>query len=213
VSRDGANALAYRNLGALYDSTGNTDAAIASYNQAIAKGDKDEGTFFNRGLAYLGKGDRFRAAKDFEYVSTNATDDRLRNAAQSRLKKLDPGIPPKAQGEGINVCLQYQDQKDDTVMTSLVEALRKRGFKVGRQELVSPREAATTGDVRFFEQNKAQAAEVRKIVEDGLALEGFPLQLDSLPPDTRRFKGSHFCGVEVWLPPLSKSGRYVSSAK
>jgi tetratricopeptide (TPR) repeat protein len=209
VSRDPKNVLAYRNLGILYDSTGNTDAAIDSYVKAIAGGDKDEGTYFNRGLAYVGKGERSQAVADFEHVFQNTTDDRLRSAAQAQLSKLGYESPTKAQGEGTRVYLQYQDPKDAEWMKYLAYALKKHGFEIGREELVSPK-AETTGDARyFFARDKASAAEVQKIVEDELARAGFPLQLDLLSRDAKSFQGSRPGRIEVWLPPLSKSTRYV----
>lgn len=219
VSRDGNNALAYRNLGILYDSTGNTGAAIASYNQAIERGDKDEGTYFNRGLAYAGKGDRSRAAGDFEYVFKNATDDRLRSAAQAQLSKLGHEIPPKVRGEGISVYLQYQDREDAAPVSSLAQALEKRGFKIGGQELVPSNAMTTLGDVRYFsEQDKAQAAEVRKVIEDGLAQEGLPLhlrlsQLHAASLNGEEIKDRRPGRIEVRLPSLSKTARFLTLAK
>lgn len=55
-----------RNKGWLFYVGGNLDAAIACFDEAIRLNPNDAAAYFNRGLAYLKKGDEDKAAADFK---------------------------------------------------------------------------------------------------------------------------------------------------
>ena len=62
---DPKNALAYRNRGVVYVYKGDTDRAIADYNEAIRLDPKSAPAFRDRGIAYAYKRDNDRAIVDY----------------------------------------------------------------------------------------------------------------------------------------------------
>ena len=65
IRLDPKDALAFDNRGLAYAAKGDSDTAIADYNEAIRLDPKDALAFNNRGLAYAAKGDNDRAIADY----------------------------------------------------------------------------------------------------------------------------------------------------
>lgn len=196
----------YLNLANLYSASGNSGRAIECYTQAIKRGRDDPDTRFSRGLAYLARGSSLRARDDFRFAYENSTDENTRVAARAQLLKLGFEQDPAAQTPPPRVYLHYSDPADDSIVNAVAEALRKEGFDT---ELELIPKAPTAGDVRwFFLEDRISASAVQQIVEDRIAQEGYPLELEPLYRKPGKIGRSAKPGlVEVWLPPLATSAR------
>ena len=201
ITLDAQNPIAYFNRGVARDNSNLTDLAIADYSKALElKKDYTE-AYFNRGLAYQSKGNKEKARADFSQVVNLGTDVQTVQAARARLQQL--GTRPSARPEPAmaRVYLHYVNPADQRTLTQVTKMLSSKGYRVQGTELVTNR---TDGDVRYFHpEDEPQAAEVKRIVESGLAEQGVKLSLDLTALKAEDFPQAQPGSIEVWIPSLS----------
>jgi general secretion pathway protein A len=99
------------------------------------------------------------------------------------------------------VFVHTPEYADRPVVTQIAKALQAAGY-----ELPDPRIAngSTGGDVRFFfPGDRREANTIKFLIEAELRKRGFPISLQLLERDGRKFQHAAPGKIEVWLPPLS----------
>jgi general secretion pathway protein A len=98
------------------------------------------------------------------------------------------------------VFVHTPEYADRPVITQIAKALQAAGY-----ELPDPRIAngKTGGDVRFFfPDDRREANTIKFLIEAELRRHGFPISLQLLERDGRKFQHAAPGKIEVWLPPL-----------
>jgi general secretion pathway protein A len=104
---------------------------------------------------------------------------------------------------GAKVFLHTSKEGDRLVLKEIGDALRVKGYTIPETRLSSSR---TQGDVRFFfSQDRLDAEKVKSIVEAELGRLGYPISLEVLERDGKKFQFAAPGKIEVWIPPLPKS--------
>jgi tetratricopeptide (TPR) repeat protein/MinD-like ATPase involved in chromosome partitioning or flagellar assembly len=191
----------------------NSEQAINDYNKGLRDPSYDPKPYLDRGDAYKNTGKVQLAIADFERVIKLSQDkpeySKIKADASEQLRKL---APPTALYQGISqettkttptIYLHSRDQNDEAALKRIAVEIRKQSdYKVARGfQLVTQ---ATTGDVRYFHQeDEANAAKVKEIVERTLKARGVEKTLE-LKPFLRlgQIKDVPRGWIEVWLPPL-----------
>jgi hypothetical protein len=94
------------------------------------------------------------------------------------------------------------------VITQIAKTLQAAGY-----ELPAPRIAngKTRGDIRFFfPGDRREANTVKFLIEAELRKLGFPISLQLLERDGRKFQHAAPGKIEVWLPPLREQSTNAS---
>src|SRR4029434_1408883 len=105
---------------------------------------------------------------------------------------------------GTNVFLHTSDERDRSVLEEIGDALRVKGYTIPETRLSSSR---TQGDVRFFfAQDRRDAETVKSILESEFGRLGYRISLEVLERDGKQFQFAALGKIEVWIPPLPKSG-------
>jgi type II secretory pathway predicted ATPase ExeA len=113
-------------------------------------------------------------------------------------------VPQKNDQVSAKVYLHTSQQSDRLVVDEVGDALRVQGYTIPETRLSSSR---TQGDVRFFFSPDRQDAEkIKSIVELELRKLGYRISLDVLERDGKKFQFAALGKIEVWIPPLAKSG-------
>ena len=114
-------------------------------------------------------------------------------------------LPPlKTDQIGLKVFLHTSDERDRSVLEEIGDALRVKGYTIPETRLSSSR---TQGDIRFFfSQDRRDAESLKSIVELELRRLGYRISLDVLERDGNKFQFAAPGKIEVWIPPLPKSG-------
>ena len=100
------------------------------------------------------------------------------------------------------VFVHTPEHADRPVITQIAKTLQAAGY-----ELPDPRIAngKTRGDVRFFfPGDRREANTVKFLIEAELRKLGFPISLQLLERDGRKFQHAAPGKIEVWLPPLAE---------
>lgn len=190
------------------NSPGDLERALVDCNQAIKLDNLQPEAFVTRGDVYRLLSNRELALANYEKARALSTAAYNKNDIVS---EIDKGLrqlganPAEIQTTSISanprIGIHYQDEKDLPAIQAIARALSTGNqFQVaGKAELVTQ---PTTGDVRYFyDEDKAAAERVKKIVETALDEKKIEKTLDlrllkNLAP--RVPQG----WIEVWLPPL-----------
>ncbi|HWN44988.1 MAG TPA: tetratricopeptide repeat protein, partial [Thermoanaerobaculia bacterium] len=194
-------------LAALSADSGEPERAIKLYDQMIDQGMRDDTTYFNRGLIFVELRDSKKAISDFLQVLKLSESERTRTAARAQLTKLGYTEIPADAAKETRASLYFVDQADAPVADMVAKELAGEGVVI--DSLRRSPKAPHSGGIRFFfAEDRELAYQVLQRVGDSLAREGYPvdlvLQFEEKPPADAR-SGQ----VEVWLPALSKSARYI----
>lgn len=125
----------------------------------------------------------------------------LMASAFDPLTSFAPTTRETVQGSG-RVFVHTPEHADRPVITQIAKTLQAAGY-----ELPAPRIANgnTRGDVRFFfPGDRREANTVKFLIEAELRKLGFPISLQLLERDGRKFQHAAPGKIEVWLPPLAE---------
>ena len=99
------------------------------------------------------------------------------------------------------VFVHTPEYADRPVITQIAKALQAAGYELPDPRIANGR---TGGDVRFFfPGDRREANTVKFLIEAELRKRGFPISLQLLERDGRKFQHAAPGKIEVWLPPLS----------
>ena len=132
----------------------------------------------------------------------------LMASAFDPLPSLAPTGKETVRGNG-RIFVHTPEHADRPVITQITKALQAAGY-----ELPDPRiaDGRTGGDVRFFfSEDRREANTVKFLVESELRKRGFPISLQLLERDGRKFQHAAPGKIEVWLPPLPEQSRVNDS--
>lgn len=199
---------------------GDIERAIPECNQALKLNGYSPDAYFHRGEAYARQGKRELAIADYQksldLARGSENEKEILGKAPKALMELqaplrateNPPTPAKPR-----IYLHYVDAKDEATLAAVGKALAARpGFSVaGKASLVTQ---PTSGDIRYFyEEDRANAANVKQIVEQTLNDRRIELTLDlrSLKSLADRVpKG----WIEAWLPSLPQpTGKLVRPSR
>jgi hypothetical protein len=91
--------------------------------------------------------------------------------------------------------------QDGPVLKEVGKALQAAGYELPDTRIAAGK---TGGDVRFFfPDDRREANRIKSLVEAELRKQGFPVSLQLLERDGRRFQHAAPGKIEVWLPPLA----------
>jgi general secretion pathway protein A len=112
--------------------------------------------------------------------------------------------PVKTDQIGTKVFLHTSDERDRSVLEEIGDALRVKGYTIPETRFSLSR---TQGDIRFFfSQDRSDAESVKSIVESEFGRLGYRISLEVLERDGNKFQFAAPGKIEVWIPPLPKSG-------
>jgi hypothetical protein len=95
------------------------------------------------------------------------------------------------------------------MVTQIAKTLQAAGYELPEPRIANGR---TGGDVRFFfPSDRREANAVKFLVETELRKRGFPISLQLLERDGRKFQHAAPGKIEVWLPPLPEQSRMNDS--
>jgi hypothetical protein len=98
------------------------------------------------------------------------------------------------------VYVHVSQERDWPLLEEIGGALRDNGYSVPVTRYARGR---TRGDVRFFFlQDRREAERIKSVVESELGRRGYPMSLELLERDGRRFEFAAPGKIEVWLPAL-----------
>jgi hypothetical protein len=98
------------------------------------------------------------------------------------------------------VYVHVSQERDWLLLEDIGAALRDNGYSVPVTRYARER---TQGDVRcFFLQDRREAERIKSVVESELGRRGYPMSLELLERDGKRFEFAAPGKIEVWLPPL-----------
>ena len=124
----------------------------------------------------------------------------LMASAFDPLPSFAPTTRETAQGSA-RVFVHTPEQADRPVTTQVAKALQAAGYELPDPRIANGR---TGGDVRFFfSEDRREANTVKFLVEAELRKRGFPISLQLLERDGRKFQHAAPGKIEVWLPPLA----------
>lgn len=104
-----------------------------------------------------------------------------------------------AQLQGVRVSLQYNSEKNETLVNQLAQLLRKNGYYISN---VWVNRNQTKGDVRYFNpSDKSTGKDIENIVEQFLESNGITMDIALLYP--KQYEGKVRPGtIEIWLPEI-----------
>ena len=115
-----------------------------------------------------------------------------------------PSFAPPTRGTvrgSARVFVHTPEYADRPVITQIARALQTAGYELPDPRIANGR---TGGDVRFFfPGDRREANTVKFLVEAELRKRGFPISLQLLERDGRKFQHAAPGKIEVWLPSLS----------
>ena len=132
----------------------------------------------------------------------------LMASAFDPLPSLTPARKETVRGNA-RVFVHTPEQADRHVITQIAQALQAAGY-----ELPDPRVAngGTGGDVRFFfPGDRREANTIKFLIEAELRKRGFPISLQLLERNGKKFPHAAPGKIEVWLPPLLEQSRVNDS--
>jgi general secretion pathway protein A len=141
-----------------------------------------------------------REANFSEAIQSYVEQDHLVASTGNSLSPAPTETPPDFR-EGARVFVHTPTYRDRPVIEEVGKALHAAGY-----ELPDTRVAAgkTGGDVRFFfPGDRREANTVKFLIEAELRKRGFPISLQLLERDGRKFQHAAPGKIEVWLPPLA----------
>ena len=99
------------------------------------------------------------------------------------------------------VFVHTPEYADRQAITQIAKALQAAGYELSDLRIAN---GGTGGDVRFFfPGDRREANTVKFLIEAELRKRGFPISLQLLERDGRKFQHAAPGKIEVWLPPLS----------
>jgi hypothetical protein len=107
------------------------------------------------------------------------------------------------------VFVHTPEYADRPVITQIAKALQAAGYELPDPRIANGR---SQGDVRFFfPDDQREANRVKFLVEAELRKRGFPISLQLLERDGRKFQHAAPGKIEVWLPPLPERSKMNAS--
>jgi hypothetical protein len=132
----------------------------------------------------------------------------LMASAFDPLPSLAPTRKETVRGNG-RIFVHTPQHADRPVITQIAKALQAAGYELPDPRIANGR---TGGDVRFFfSEDRREANTVKFLVESELRKRGFPISLQLLERDGRKFQHAAPGKIEVWLPPLPEQSRVNDS--
>jgi general secretion pathway protein A len=99
--------------------------------------------------------------------------------------------------------------RDRPVIEEVGKALHAAGYDLPETRVAAGK---TDGDVRFFfPGDRREANEIKALIEAELRKHGYPVSLQLLERDGRRFQHAAPGKIEVWLPPLANPSKVSNS--
>jgi hypothetical protein len=126
---------------------------------------------------------------------------------KENLPPREPATSLKAAGpaKAPIIYVQTSEERDRSLLNEIGEILRVDGFAVRDTRLA---QARTGGDVRFFfPEDRVLAERVKTLFQSELGKRGYPLSLQLLERDGKKFEHAAPGKIEVWLPPLDTAHR------
>ncbi len=197
------------------DGAGDNDRAIAAYNTALSQDvTYKPAPYLNRAKAYINTNKVQLASDDLQKSIKLSQDNpeysKIKEDAESQLQKLQKKLgSPETLKSDPTIYLHYRDPKDlptlDRIASALDRQLKQSNYKVARRyQLITQ---LTNGDVRYFHQeDAADAAKIKEIVENTLKANRIDMTLESIPA-FRLGKSVPQGWIEVWLPSLPQPSR------
>ncbi|HUC99630.1 MAG TPA: hypothetical protein VMR88_14170, partial [Candidatus Polarisedimenticolaceae bacterium] len=132
----------------------------------------------------------------------------LMASAFDPLPSLTPTRNESIRGNA-RIFVHTPEHADRPVITQIGKALQAAGYELPDPRIANGR---TGGDVRFFfPGDRREANTIKFLVEAELRRRGFPISLQLLERDGRRFQDAAPGKIEVWLPPLPEQSRVNDS--
>lgn len=134
-----------------------------------------------------------------EPIQEYAAQDGLTAAPGNPVPAIPAATAKSVRGDA-RVFVHTPDYRNRPVINQVGKALQAAGYELPEMRMATGR---TGGDVRFFfpgDQREANA--VKFVVEAELRKRGFPISLQLLERDGRKFQHAAPGKIEVWLPPL-----------
>jgi hypothetical protein len=132
----------------------------------------------------------------------------LMASAFDPLPSLAPPSRETARGNA-RVFVHSANYRNESVIKEIGKALQAAGYETSEMRVATGR---TDGDVRFFfPRDRREANTVKFLVEAELRKRGFPVSLQLLERDGRKFQRAAPGKIEVWLPPLPEQSRMNDS--
>jgi general secretion pathway protein A len=132
----------------------------------------------------------------------------LMASAFDPLPTFAPTTRETVQGSA-RVFVHTPEHADRPVISQIAKTLQTAGYELPNPRMVNGR---TRGDVRFFfPGDRREANTVKFLVESELRKRGFPISLQLLERDGRKFQHAAPGKIEVWLPPLPEQSRVNDS--
>ena len=173
------------------------------------------------GLIYWKLGDDDTGVADVEpqqanvreaNVSESIRDDPERgHLAASTGNSLSP-VPshtPTALPGVARVFVHTPTYRDRPVIDEVGKALHAAGYEFPDTRIAAGK---TAGDVRFFfPGDRREADKIKALIEGELRKHGYPVSLQLLERDGRKFQYAAPGKIEVWLPPLTNLSKVSDS--
>jgi general secretion pathway protein A len=120
-----------------------------------------------------------------------------------------PTETPKTVRSDARVFVHTPKYQDGPVLKEVGKALQAAGYELPDTRIAAGK---TGGDVRFFfPDDRREADKIKSLVEAELRKQGFPVSLQLLERDGRRFQYAAPGKIEVWLPPLANPSKVSDS--
>lgn len=117
--------------------------------------------------------------------------------------------PPKIARGDARVFVHTPTERDQPVIKEVGKALQAAGYELPDTRIAAGK---TAGDVRFFfPDDRREADRIKSLVEAELRRRGFPVSLQLLERDGRKFQYAAPGKIEVWLPPLANQSSVSDS--
>ncbi|HWO42158.1 MAG TPA: AAA family ATPase [Candidatus Eisenbacteria bacterium] len=115
-----------------------------------------------------------------------------------------PAVPRARPSAQVRIYTQGAEERDRALLDEIREVLVENGYSARDARLAR---GFTRGDVRFFfPQDRTEAERIKTLIETELSRRGVALSLEMLERDGSKFELAVPGNIEVWLPPLEKSG-------
>jgi hypothetical protein len=132
----------------------------------------------------------------------------LMASAFDPLPSLTPTTKEIVRGNA-RVFVHTPEDANRPMVTQIAKTLQAAGYELPEPRIANGR---TGGDVRFFfPSDRREANAVKFLVETELRKRGFPISLQLLERDGRKFQHAAPGKIEVWLPPLPEQSRMNDS--
>jgi general secretion pathway protein A len=132
----------------------------------------------------------------------------LMASAFDPLPSLAPTSRETARGNA-RVFVHSANYRNESVIKEIGKALQAAGYETSEMRVATGR---TAGDVRFFfPRDRREANTIKFLVEAELRKRGFPVSLQLLERDGRKFQHAAPGKIEVWIPSLSDQSKMSDS--